>query len=83
MELKVPEDLSIIGFGNDPLAVTTPALTTIDIQKNELGKKAVKQLLKRIKYPGTAWKNIKVPTRLVERGTVCKAKKAGGSKILR
>ncbi len=37
--LKVPEDISIIGFDNIPISATTePPLTTIAQQRNELGK---------------------------------------------
>lgn len=36
---KVPEDVSVIGFDNIPIAATTePPLTTISQQRNELGK---------------------------------------------
>ncbi len=37
--LRVPEDVSIIGFDNIPIAATTePPLTTISQQRNELGR---------------------------------------------
>ena len=36
---KIPEDVSVIGFDNIPIAATTePPLTTISQQRNELGK---------------------------------------------
>ena len=36
---RVPEDISVIGFDNIPIAATTePPLTTISQQRNELGK---------------------------------------------
>ncbi len=36
---KVPEDVSVVGFDNIPIAATTePPLTTISQQRNELGK---------------------------------------------
>lgn len=38
---RVPEDVSVIGFDNIPIAATTvPPLTTIAQQRNELGKSA-------------------------------------------
>lgn len=37
--LRVPEDISVIGFDNVPIAATTePPLTTISQKRNELGK---------------------------------------------
>lgn len=37
--LRVPEDISIVGFDNIPVAATTkPPLTTISQQRNELGR---------------------------------------------
>ena len=36
---RVPEDVSVIGFDNIPIAATTePPLTTISQQRNELGR---------------------------------------------
>ncbi|MBP2412506.1 LacI family transcriptional regulator [Arthrobacter stackebrandtii] len=45
--LRVPEDLSIVGYDNhDPLAKTTvPGLTTVAIPHREMGEKAVEILL--------------------------------------
>lgn len=47
MGLNVPSDLSIIGFDGLPFTETTePPLSTIDINKAELGRRAVEMLLK-------------------------------------
>lgn len=44
---KVPEDISIIGFDDIPYsAVSSPALTTVHVQRKQIGKIAVEQLLK-------------------------------------
>ena len=48
---RVPEDVSIIGFDNIPIAATTePPLTTISQQRNELGRCAYTTLRSLIKH---------------------------------
>jgi LacI family transcriptional regulator len=47
--IKVPEDISIIGFDNLPQGVmTNPPLTTIDVAKNRIGYTAINTLIERI-----------------------------------
>ncbi len=70
---RIPEDISIIGFDNMPFSnMTFPGLTTINIQKKEMGQVAVKRLLTKLdgsySYPMT----IQLHTSLVERGSVKK-----------
>lgn len=53
LNVRVPNDLSVIGFDN--LSFTeylTPPLTTIDQPKQEMGRRAVELLLERITFPG-------------------------------
>jgi LacI family transcriptional regulator len=71
--LRVPDDISLIGFDNIlQAAAMIPALTTIEQPINELGKATVRllldQILKRADEPGVAW----IPTRLIERES-CRA----------
>ena len=48
--LKVPEDIAVIGFDNIEYGkFTEPRLSTIDADKEKMGKKAVELLLKEIK----------------------------------
>jgi hypothetical protein len=45
--IKIPNDVSIIGFDDIPYsAVSSPALTTVHVQRNQIGKLAVEKLLK-------------------------------------
>lgn len=53
--LRIPQDISVIGYDNIMLAqYLTPPLTTIHQPKAELGKLAVETLLERIKSPALA-----------------------------
>jgi LacI family transcriptional regulator len=52
--LRVPDDLSLVAFGNpDFVHYATPALTTVDLPIVEAGKIAVELLLERIATPET------------------------------
>ncbi len=51
----LPTHLSIIGFGNTPLARhVSPSLTTVHVDKLGLGRLAVQLLLNRLDYPAAA-----------------------------
>ncbi len=51
--LRIPEDISIIGFDNIPMAThTNPPLTTVDMPKYQMGQMVVK-LLQQLKKNGT------------------------------
>jgi DNA-binding LacI/PurR family transcriptional regulator len=70
LKVRVPEDISIIGFDNIPFSdCTYPPLTTIAQPTYLIGQKAVETLLKMINK-----KKIKKPvefeTELIERGSV-------------
>ncbi|MBC9713142.1 LacI family DNA-binding transcriptional regulator [Streptomyces sp. TRM66268-LWL] len=46
--LKVPDDLSVLGYDDEPLAIDVhPALTTVHVPHEELGRTAVRQALHR------------------------------------
>jgi len=48
--VKIPEDIKVVGFSNEPIsAVIEPSLTTIDQPGFQIGKKATEILLGRIK----------------------------------
>ena len=70
--IRIPGDLSIIGIGDLPVipTLTSPALTTMDQQPEELGRKAASTLLAHIDGKAEAPCEIRLPMRLVERGTV-------------
>lgn len=50
----IPEDIAVVGFGNDPIAgIASPPLTTIEQQGSEMGRQAVDILIRRIEDPAT------------------------------
>lgn len=70
MGLRVPEDLSVIGFDNVPeSALAEPPLTTIDQSIQALGHEAARMLIGLIEDPTTEPRQITLPTKLVARRT--------------
>ncbi|HEX6483967.1 MAG TPA: LacI family DNA-binding transcriptional regulator [Ktedonobacteraceae bacterium] len=66
--LRLPEDLSIIGFDDIPQAsYVHPALTTIRQPLEEMGRSAAHLLLKYIAHPNAEIERIELPTRLIIR----------------
>lgn len=70
--IKIPDEISIAGFGNGQNAILTdPPLTTIDQNGYKMGAKAVQILLNRIKNPeNTEIKRYIIETELVVRKSV-------------
>lgn len=69
--LKIPEDISIIGFDDMPYClISNPRLTTIRVFKHDIGRLAVKRLLEKIKLADEVIQKIEVATELVERESV-------------
>ncbi len=68
--IKIPEDLSIVSFNNSILArLTSPQLTSIEVNSLQLGIEAASQMINHIENPNLMATKIIVPHRLVERGT--------------
>jgi LacI family transcriptional regulator len=66
--LRIPQDLSVIGFDNLPESTyPQPSLTTIDQFVAQMGKTAVELVMKMIKGETLERNLIKIPTRLVVR----------------
>jgi len=74
--IKIPRDLSIIGFDNIPMAaMVSPALTTIHQPAYETGRKAVDLLFQHIDNPELPPTQITIQPELVVRHSVKKRKK--------
>ncbi len=68
--IKVPDQLSIIGYDNTPLAeMTAPPLTTVSQPLLEMGRLAAEMLFEQIKS-GKNPENRIVPSRVIERYSV-------------
>lgn len=77
LELRIPEDLSVVGFDDDPISEwLNPPLTTIKQDFNRIGEEAMKQIISLISAHRQIdeVKNIVVPVSLVERASIKKKK---------
>ncbi len=72
--LRVPEDVSIIGYDNmEAAAFIAPKLTTIDPCPDELIKRTATRLLQLIRdYDTPPERTVRTPTRLIIRESTCK-----------
>jgi LacI family transcriptional regulator len=69
--LRLPEDLSVIGFDNIDLAAhVTPALTTMHVDKAAMGRLAVLHLLHRVEAPESSPATTVLRPTLLERQSV-------------
>ncbi len=74
--LRVPEDMSIVGFDDIPIAaMTCPPLTTVAMPKSDFARISVSLLIERINKGRTEPIRIVLPTHLVVRRS-CRAIKA-------
>lgn len=73
VSLEIPKDLSIISFNNSLLArLTSPQLTSVDVNSFQLGIEAASQTINHIENPNLMATKIIVPHRLIERNS-CRA----------
>ncbi len=63
----VPKDISVIGFDNSSLSkYTSPTLTTMEMQRKDIGKSAIEMLHQMINE-GTIPESVQFTTKLIER----------------
>ncbi|WHY87305.1 LacI family DNA-binding transcriptional regulator [Neobacillus novalis] len=75
LNIRVPDDISIVSFNNLSLSEhSKPPLTSVDIGTFQLGHVATKCLIEKIENPETLPKRITIPTKLIERKS-CAIKK--------
>lgn len=68
--LKVPDDLAIIGYGNLPITTRLhPELTTVDVPRYELGRQAMSIFAKLKSGAEEEQQNVLMPTRLIIRNS--------------
>jgi len=67
--IRVPDDISLVGFDNIP-GVFHTQLTTLDVPQSNIGAYALKRLMRRIHKPDEPFENIEIFTRLLEKESV-------------
>lgn len=66
--LRIPEDIGIVGFSNEPFSkVVTPSLSTISQPGFEMGQKAAQMLINQIETRERSFQTIVLPTELIIR----------------
>jgi LacI family transcriptional regulator len=68
--LRIPEDISIVGFDDDPIAEwLSPGLTTVRQSFADLGRVAMEMLWKRMENPQGPVEHHVLPVQLIQRGS--------------
>lgn len=73
--IKIPEEVSVCSFDNGQLSqISTPRITTVDIDLNYFAKKAVEQLCWRMENKEEPIQEILLPTKLIIRESTSERK---------
>lgn len=76
--LSCPVDYSVVGFHDVPyMGKLRPGLTTVHVPHQLAGIEAARLLLNQLRDPGAAPVQVRVPVRLVERGSTARPRHAG------
>jgi len=68
--LEVPRDVSLIGYGdNDEAQFKVPPLTTVRIDREQIGRHLAGMAIDKLKDPGIRVPEVTVPVALIKRGT--------------
>jgi len=67
--LRIPEDVSVIGFDNITGGLPLQ-LTTLEIPQRTMGRTALSRLMRRLRQPNEPFESIEIFTRLIDRGSV-------------
>ncbi|WKN46258.1 LacI family DNA-binding transcriptional regulator [Tunicatimonas pelagia] len=71
--IRIPQDMALVGFNNDPVtAVVSPSLTTIDQNPEQMGETAAHLLFQQLRDAKTDIEQVVLKTRLLERNSVKK-----------
>ena len=75
-DLRIPEDISIVGFDGIPFsAISDPPLTTIGVSCRDIGIWTVRLLDDKINYPNSPITKIQIGTSLIVRGSTARYEK--------
>lgn len=68
--LRIPEDISIVGFDNIPQAEhVSPQLTTVQQPLADMGREAARMLLALVQEPERPYRRVELPTQLIVRAS--------------
>ncbi len=68
---RIPEDISIVGFDNQPMClITEPNLTTINVPKQYMGETAVERLATLLQSKNLPHTKTEISTNLIKRASV-------------
>lgn len=71
LDINVPDSISIVGFDDiDICDIVRPRLTTMHVDKELMGARAVRKLLRLIENPEDPCEHIRMPVKLIERESV-------------
>ncbi len=74
--LKIPDDVSIVGFDDIPFAAwTNPPLTTVRQPLHDIGRKAVEMLIRQIEGESLSATSVELMTELVVRASTCERRR--------
>ena len=77
--LKIPHDISIVGFDDIAFAsLSEPPLTTVCSPRTEIGRRAVEALMTTIEKPDSHGVEIKIPTYLITRESTAPPRRSSG-----
>jgi LacI family transcriptional regulator len=70
-DISVPDDISLVGFDDrEEALLMDPPLSTVRVDKEEIGQTCMKMLLERLHHPHMTFSQRILPTEFVIRGTV-------------
>jgi|ERR1017187_182464 DNA-binding LacI/PurR family transcriptional regulator len=68
--LSIPQDVSLIGYGDDDGAqFKVPPLTSVHVDKARVGRELARMAVEKLRRPGRRMAALTVPVRLMKRGT--------------
>lgn len=72
-EMRIPRDISIMSYDDSLLAeYATPPLSSVHINKEQIGQMGAKLLLKRMKDCGLDRMKVTVPVHIIDRESICR-----------
>lgn len=71
--IRIPQDIGIVGFSNEPFSkVVSPSITTIAQPGFQMGQKAAESIIRQIETKERSFQTIVLPTELIIRESSCR-----------